>query len=127
MRAGFTVINDYPRWIYFPRSEAPPLWAADVAAIFRDQRERLDTATIHNRSDAALSIVRPGLERMGFRVEGGEDEPTIYRPMHFGEHGIPDRQYHIDSYHPILRIGLEVEAGRSIRGNAIYRDISKRV
>lgn len=79
--------------------------------------------SVHNKSDAALAIVRPGLERLGFRVEGGDEEPTIYRPVHFGEQGKADRQFHIDSYHAEWKVGLEVEAGRSIRGNAIYRDL----
>jgi hypothetical protein len=113
----------YPRWIYYPRSEEPPSWVEGVVSVFDRQRTQLDTATVHNKSDVALSIIRPGLEGLGFRVEGGAEEPTIYRPVHFGEGGRPDRQYHIDSYNPLLRVGLEVEAGRSIRGNAIYRDI----
>jgi hypothetical protein len=94
-----------------------------VVSVFQNQRTKLDTTAVHNKSDVALSIIRPGLEELGFRVEGGTDEPTIYRPVHFGESGVPDRQYQIDSYHPELRAGLEIEAGRSIRGNAIYRDI----
>jgi hypothetical protein len=116
-------MSDYPRWIYYPRSERPPTWVRGVVAVFESQRMKLDTTTIHNKSDVALSIIRPGLEGLGFRVEGGSNEPVIYRPVHFGEGGVPDRQYQIDSYHPKLRVGLEVEAGRSIRGNAMYRDI----
>ena len=116
-------MSDYPRWIYYPRSEKAPNWVKDVVSVFRRQRAQLDTTTVHNKSDVALSIIRPGLEELGFRVEGGAEERTIYRPVHFGEGGTPDRQYQIDSYHSELRVGLEVEAGRSIRGNAIYRDI----
>src|SRR5712692_6786544 len=116
-------MNDYPRWIYYPRSEKAPSWVRGIVSVFHGQRAQLDTATVHNKSDVALSIIRPGLEELGFRVEGGAQEPTIYRPVHFGEGGAPDRQYQIDSYHSELRVGLEVEAGRSIRGNAIYRDI----
>jgi hypothetical protein len=83
----------------------------------------LDTATTHNKSNAALQLLRSGLETLGYLVEGGEEQRTLYRPVHFGEYGKPDRQYHIDSYNSEHRVGLEVEAGRSIRGNAIYRDI----
>ena len=36
---------------------------------------------------------------------------------------MPTRQYKIDSYQPELRIALEIEAGRAVAGNAIYRDI----
>lgn len=113
----------YPRWIYYPRSEAPPSWVADVVSVFEAARIQLDTLQVHNKSDVALAIIRPALEAIGFRVEGGSEEPTIHRPVHFGEAGEPDRKYKIDSYHPALRVGLEVEAGRSVRGNAIYRDL----
>lgn len=116
-------MSDYPRWIYYPRSDPPPSWVKDVVAVFARCRSQLDTVEVHNKSDAVLAVVKPGLERVGFRVEGGEKEPVIHRPVYFGEGGIPERKYQIDSYHPSLRIGLEVEAGRSIRGNAVYRDL----
>ena len=114
---------DYPRWIYYPLSETPPSWASKVVSVFDQKRKALDTSNVHNKSDAALAIIRPGLERLGFSVEGGMKEPTIYRPVHFGEFGRADRKFQIDSYHPKWKVGLEVEAGRSIRGNAIYRDL----
>ena len=116
-------MNEYPRWLYFPRSAVPPGWVAQVVDVFSGQQARLDTSITHNKSDAALAIVRDGLEKIGFHVEGGTHEKTIYRPVHFGEFGKADREYHIDSYHPHLKVGLEVEAGRSLRGNAVYRDI----
>lgn len=114
---------DYPRWMYYPRSAEPPEWVKTVITIFRNNESLLDSNLSHKKSDQALQFLRPDLETIGFRVEGGTEEPTIYRPVHFGEFGRPDRQYQIDSYHPVYKIGLEVEAGRSIRGNAVYRDI----
>ena len=113
----------YPRWIYYPRSLIPPDWVAGVVDLFSVKKSELDTGKKHNTSNVVLEGIRAGLENMGFHVEGGTPEKTIYRPVHFGEFGQPDRQYQIDSYHRELRIGLEVEAGRSIRGNAVYRDI----
>jgi hypothetical protein len=41
----------------------------------------------------------------------------------FGENGEPSLRYEIDAYHPEWRCGLEVEAGRAIMGNAIFRDL----
>ena len=32
-------------------------------------------------------------------------------------------RYDIDAYHPLWRCGLEVEAGRAILGNAVFRDL----
>lgn len=81
----------------------------------------MDTTAQHNKSNDVLESVRPGLEALGFRVEGGE--PTIHRPVLFGEGGKPQQKYQIDAYQPTLGIGLEVEAGRSLRGNAVYRDL----
>lgn len=77
---------------------------------------------MHKTSNAALEIVRKELEELGFEVEGGV-RGKLQRPVHFGEYGEADRRYQIDSYHSELGIALEVEAGRTTRGNAIYRDI----
>jgi hypothetical protein len=41
----------------------------------------------------------------------------------FGANGEPDLQYYVDAYQPEWRCGLEVEAGRAWKGNAIYRDL----
>ena len=113
----------YPRWIYYPVSTAPGSWCEGIAAAFSAKRDELDTTAKHNKSDDVLQTIRPGLEKLGFRVEGGIDEPTIHRPVLFGEGGKPQQKYQIDAYHPRDGIGLEVEAGRSLRGNAVYRDL----
>jgi hypothetical protein len=114
----------YPRYIYFPRWQAAPAWVAQVVQVFAVQQPAIDTATLANTSDVVLQLVRPGLETLGFQVEAGKlRENKLFRPVFFGENGQPERQYQIDSYHPQERIALEVEAGRSTMGNAIYRDI----
>jgi hypothetical protein len=94
-----------------------------VASVFSENQATLDTTDKHNKSNAVLQTVRPGLELLGYRVEGGKEEPTIHRPVLFGEGGKPEQRYQIDAYHPQDGIGLEVEAGRSLRGNAVYRDL----
>lgn len=43
--------------------------------------------------------------------------------MLFGANEEPDLQYNIDAYQPDWKCGLEVEAGRTWMGNAIYRDL----
>jgi hypothetical protein len=113
----------YPRWTYYPNWSEPPSWVSDLTGIFEGVQEQLDSRVVHRKSNEALAILRPGLEKAGFEVEGGENTPTIYRPVHFGEYGEADRTYRIDSYHPESKLALEVEAGRSLRGNAIYRDL----
>ena len=71
-----------------------------------------------------LAHVRPGLIKLGFQVELNRTEAgTIRRPVFFGENGKPGLQYRIDAYHPGWNCGLEIEAGRALLGNAVYRDI----
>jgi hypothetical protein len=75
-------------------------------------------------SDAALNLLQPQLEALGFQVEKGKLRgQKIERPVFFGENGVPTLRYQIDAYHPLWRCGLEVEAGRAWMGNAIYRDL----
>ncbi|MHC4666235.1 MAG: hypothetical protein ACYS9T_09820 [Planctomycetota bacterium] len=114
--------REYPRWIYYPNSHEPPRWAFDVVGAFRCKRDSLDSRKAHKTSNVALGVVRGELEKLGFEVEGGVTG-RLERPVHFGEYGEPDRRYQIDSYHAELGIALEVEAGRTTRGNAIYRDV----
>ena len=57
-------MSDYPRWIYYPRSEKAPNWVGQVVLVFSKQRAKLDTAFVNNKSDVALSILRPDLKRL---------------------------------------------------------------
>ena len=45
------------------------------------------------------------------------------RPVFFGENAQPELRYQIDAWHPKWLAGLEVEAGRALMGNAVYRDL----
>ena len=64
------------------------------------------------------------LANIGFIVETAKaTKAKIPRPVFYGENGLPSLRYEIDAYHPLWRCGLEVEAGRAILGNAIFRDL----
>jgi hypothetical protein len=98
---------------------------SDVVAVFGQGQGDLDSRdVIGTTSDAALSLLRPGLVRIGFDVEAGKRKvEKIRRPVLFGELGSEDLAYEVDAFHPGLGIALEVEAGRGARGNAVYRDL----
>ena len=116
---------DYPRWIHYPLSREPPPWTRRLVQIFQKHAETIDSRDknkAHLKSDDVLKVLTPDLVEMGFIVEGGK-ESIIRRPVYFEEFGKPARAYEIDSYHPTLKLGLEVEAGRATKGNAVYRDI----
>jgi hypothetical protein len=75
-------------------------------------------------SDQVLSIMRNDLVELGFDVEAGKrNVDKIERPVLFGEGGEPTLKYEVDAWHNKWHCGLEIEAGRAVMGNAIYRDL----
>ncbi len=111
--------------MFFPRTKRPPPWVTDVLGVFARHRNEIDTEHApHSTSDEVLAILRSDLETAGFKVESGKRQiEKLHRPVLFGEMGTPHVKYEIDAYQEANRIVLEVEAGRSIMGNAIFRDI----
>lgn len=69
-------------------------------------------------------MIRPRLSGLGFEVETGKRaNQKVQRPVLYGDEGRLLKHYEIDAYHEGWSVALEVEAGRAIKGNAIYRDI----
>src|SRR2546425_1690253 len=114
-----------PRFVFFPLSQRPPIWTSSIIEVFSMSRDKLDTMRgLQKRSDEVLAILRPGLEGLNFEVEKGKRaHEKIQRPALFGEMGEPGHKYEIDAYNEDSGIVLEIEAGRAIKGNAIYRDL----
>ena len=75
-----------------------------------------------SRSNEILKRLTSGLEAKGFRVERGKSHAEkAMMPVFFGEQGKASKEFHIDAYHPEHRVGVEVEYGRTIPNNAIYK------
>ena len=71
-----------------------------------------------------VAAIRPGLINQGWHVEAGKKaHEKIHRPVLFGDNGQVRVKQELDGWHPQHKIVLEVEAGRAVLGNAIYRDI----
>jgi hypothetical protein len=67
---------------------------------------------------------KQGVQAQGYLVESGKTRAAkIFRPVLFGENGVPEVSYEIDAFHDGLGIAVEVEAGRGASNNADYRDI----
>ncbi|WP_435362765.1 hypothetical protein [Haloarchaeobius sp. DYHT-AS-18] len=114
------------RYYSYPRTEVPPDFAEKIVAVFRKHESIIGTENLDDglKSNEVLKEVRDDLMEVGFEVESGKGrEEIIERPVLFGEDGEPELQYEVDGYHPQWRCGLEVEAGRAWKGNAIYRDL----
>ncbi|WP_288874282.1 hypothetical protein [uncultured Microbacterium sp.] len=121
---------NYPAWSYFPRNARPPAWAVALIEVVSSARTVIDTEpsrpTDDDRltSDYVLSVLRPGMEHLGYVVESGKlATQRIRRPVLFGDNGRAEVSYEIDAFHDELGIAVEVEAGRGAMGNADYRDI----
>jgi hypothetical protein len=114
------------RFTSFPRTLPPPDLVTGVIEVFRRHESQIATEKRKTglKSDEVLNILRPCLEKMGFMVESGKSsDGKIIRPVFFGENGEPSKTYAVDAFFEHHRCGLEVEAGRAIGGNAIYRDL----
>lgn len=114
------------RYSTFPRTQRPPRFVELVASVFRKHEQAISTSDLAKglTSDEVLAIVAQDLLALDFGVETGKKKAQkIYRPVRFGENGVPDLQYQIDAFHDGWKCGLEVEAGRASMGNAIYRDL----
>lgn len=114
------------RYYSYPLTEKPPSFAEEVALAFRAHEEEISTRELDDglKSDDVLDAVRPDLEDLGFDVETGKArEDKIHRPVLYGRDGEPQLKYEVDAYHEDWRCGLEVEAGRAWKGNAVYRDL----
>lgn len=117
---------DYPKYQFFPRTEAPPDFAPKLVSVFANHRVNIDTQSLVKglQSDAVLAELRSDLVSLGFDVEAGKTKSQkIERPVFFGLQGRATLRYEIDAFHPGWRCGLEVEAGRAMQGNAVYRDL----
>jgi hypothetical protein len=114
------------RFATFPRTVPPPDFARAVVDVFRAHEAKISTVDLAKglESDMVLAAIRPDLLNLGFEVESGKtSEAKIKRPVFFGDDGEARLEYQVDAYHQGWRCGLEVEAGRSWLGNAVYRDV----
>lgn len=114
------------RFISFPKTEPPPIFAQSIVDIFSQFEKQISTLLLDKglTSNGVLFVIREKLVNLGFEVESGKRKAEkILRPVFFGENGAPTLKYEIDAFHSEWRCGLEVEAGRAWMGNAIYRDL----
>ena len=114
------------RFTSFPLTSPPPVFVPEVVAVFRSHELEIGTEHLAKglESDAVLQCLASDLRAIGFDVEASKKQgDRLARPVFFGENGIPTLRYEIDAYAVRYRCGLEVEAGRSTMGNAVFRDL----
>jgi hypothetical protein len=114
------------RFTSFPQTKSPPDFIPLIVEVFRNHEPLISTIALAKslESDPVLKELAADLANLGFMVETAKAKKAkIPRPVFYGENGLPSLRYDIDAYHPLWRCGLEVEAGRAILGNAMFRDL----
>jgi hypothetical protein len=93
--------------------------------LFEEFADSIDsTKTLIQHSDKVMARLRPGLEKLGFRVEKGKSaDDKIVVPVLFGRKGKELKCFNADAYAPSLGWVLEVEAGRAVDNNQFLKDI----
>ena len=108
---------------FFPRSHGLTKEMAQIVDCFKAV-DAAKSADEQYRSNYMLSLVRPHLEKYGFKVETGKaKEEKIDVPVLFGENNSIDKSFFADALSADGRIVLEVEAGRAVRNNQFLKDI----
>jgi hypothetical protein len=123
--SGYTSTMTCPfRFTSFPKTKPSPPFVHKVFNVFAAHEITISTRGLAKglESDRVIQMVGPDLEKIGFEIEL-EKKRKIPRPVFFGEMGMPSLRYDIDGYHKEWRCGIEVEAGRALGGNAIFRDL----
>ena len=110
------------RFQFFPRSRGITKEMQEIIDCFVSADEIRASKQI--KSNEMLSIVRPYLEGIGFRVERGKTkEAKINVPVLFGEDNVIDKCFAADAISGDGRIVVEVEAGRAVMNNQFLKDI----
>jgi hypothetical protein len=112
-------------WVYFPKSSPPPEFGLFIVALFEEITDTIDsTKTLNQHSDTVMARLRPGLEKLGFRVEKGKSaDDKIVVPVLFGRKGKVLKCFNADAHAVSVGWVLEVEAGRAVDNNQFLKDI----
>lgn len=110
------------RFQFFPRSRGITPEIQDIINCFESADKIRDNKQI--KSNDMLSIVRPFLEKINFKVESGKSKVAkINVPVLFGEDNVVDKCFAADAISNDGRIVIEVEAGRAVMNNQFLKDI----
>jgi hypothetical protein len=112
------------RWIYYPNSTKPDSFVISIINEFRKVEDDIDSNKKDIQvSDVVLSVIRSGLESLGFRVEKGKKkDEKILVPVLFGLNGQVTKQFEADAFNPERKWVIEVEAGRAYTNYQFLKD-----
>jgi hypothetical protein len=108
----------------FPRSFSLIPEIKAVIDCFENSYERIKSPENKLNSNDVLKVLRPALEKIGFKVESGKTQPDkIKVPVLFSLNNKIDKFFDADAISKDQRIVLEVEAGRAFLNNQFLKDV----
>ena len=112
------------RYQFFPRSRGVTEEIQKVIDCFKVVENEIDSSTKNLVSNDVLTVVRPHIERNGYKVEKGKsDEEKIDVPVLFGQDNKIDKSFYADALSSDGRIVIEVEAGQATENHRFLKDI----
>lgn len=110
-------------WMYFPKNQPLDAVSRQVVAAFENIADSVDSNEYQYSSNEVLSIVRPGLENLGFTVEKSKKSSDLVAvPVLFGVNGKIEKSFEADGYLPDAGYVIEVEAGRAVVNYQFLKD-----
>ena len=109
---------------FFPRSLSVSNEIQLIIDCFSKADKNICSDKYEKTSNEVLSIVRPSLEKINFKVEKGKGKDAkIEVPVLFGINNNIDKCFNADAISNDGRIVIEVEAGRATENNQFLKDI----
>ena len=109
---------------FFPRSRGVTKEIQQVVDSFKSIENEIDSERKNLESNAVLSLLRPSLEGLGYKVETSKRSiDKIDVPVLFGKDNRIDKCFNADALSADGKIVIEVEAGRATENNQFLKDI----
>ena len=110
-------------WSYYPKNQKISPNMLRLVEAFSESEGAISSHTHKLKSDEVLSIIKSGLEKIGYMVEKRKAEGDKIRvPAMYGENGVPQLAFEVDAYNEAEKIVVEVEAGRAVANYQFLKD-----
>lgn len=115
------------QWMYYPKNQMIVPHLMSIIDAFKEVENLIDSEIYTGeetlKSDAVLSIVAPGLQRIGFQTERSKrHEDKIRVPVLFGLNGTTELAFEVDGFNAETQTVIEVEAGRGVTNYQFLKD-----
>jgi hypothetical protein len=119
-------MSNYPHWRSYPNDKHAERWVLDIVDAFEQLRSTVSTEDGSSplTRDELLAVMRPRLERLGYRVERGRArDQRVALPVQFGGNGEPVRTVDVDAFREHDRTIFAIEAGRGAQNNEDIKNL----